>query len=79
VIFIKLHPHVRNAQIDKLGFINLSQNVMLELYLVNLISQENRITIYHDNSFSVLNFSDKIKAINIGQKKDDFDLIEQWY
>lgn len=75
VVLVKLHPHIKNCFNDKYDYQFLSQNVLLEMYITDLIFQNNNITVYHDNSFSVLYFLDKIKAVNIGRERVEYNQI----
>lgn len=77
VLLLKLHPHIKNPNIASENFQILKQNVMLEFYLQGLLKNNNRITVYHDNSFSVLHFANDIEVINIGRFRIAFNHVEK--
>jgi hypothetical protein len=78
-IYLKLHPHIKNYKKNDFCFSLLSQNVLLEFYLAEFISQNNNVTVYHDNSFSILNFINDINEFNIGRKRVKYDEIYELF
>lgn len=78
-VFIKLHPHIRKSVIDTSNFILLEQNVLLEIYISELLSSSNNITIWHDNTSSIFYFLDDIKVRNIGRQRPGFDLVFEFF
>lgn len=78
-IFLKLHPHIKNNNLKDYFFITLKQNVMLEFYLQELLKKGNEVTVFHDNSFSVLYFNNQIKTKNIGRFRKAYCDIEKLY
>lgn len=78
-ILIKLHPHIRDFNQSLLGFNQLEQNVILEIYISELLAQNNNITIWHDNSSSVFYYLDEIKVRNIGRLRPQFDEIFEFF
>lgn len=79
MVLLKLHPHIRDYNSINLESRSLNQNVMLEFYLDQLLEQHNNITVYHDNSFSVFYYLDKVVVKNIGRKKLEYQKIISFF
>ena len=62
VLLLKLHPHIKQPKKNLEIFQILEQNVMLELYLLELLKNNNSVTVYHDNSFAVFYFMKDIET-----------------
>jgi len=72
-IFIKFHPHIKEDNNTSIDFVRLEQNVLLELYISELLTQNNDITVWHDNSSSIFYYLDEIKVRNIGRSRPEFN------
>lgn len=74
-IFVKLHPHIKNTASKIRNYELLEQNVLLEIYISELLKQRNTITVWHDNSSSVFYYLDEIEVKNIGRSRPEYDEI----
>ena len=52
---------------------------MLELYLLELLKNNNSVTVYHDNSFAVFYFMKDIETKNIGRFRLAYNDVEKEY
>lgn len=78
-IFIKFHPHIKEDSKIPINFVRLEQNVLLELYLSELLAQNNSITVWHDNSSSIFYYLDEIEVRNIGRSRPEFDEVFNFF
>lgn len=74
-IYIKLHPHIKQTDLKEGDFELLEQNVLLEIYISELINLGNKITVWHDNTSSVFYYLDKIEVKNIGRSRPEYNEI----
>lgn len=64
ICFIKPHPHIKQIEIKEDSFVKvLNTPVMMELVISYLLKRNNRITIWHQYSTSVVHFLDHIESV----------------
>ena len=51
---------------------------MLEFLLVLLLENRNDLTLYHENSTSVIWFQTMVKSINMGEKFEEYDIVASY-
>lgn len=67
-IYVKPHPHLKD--LDEFKQYNLPvirSNIMVEFLLVLLLRNNNQLTVFHENSTSVIWLQNKITCINKGE------------
>lgn len=70
-VFIKLHPHIRNTESlvfpSCKDYIFVESQMMVELFISLLLKNHNEITIYHNNSTSIVYFQNVVKQISFSK------------
>lgn len=78
-IYVKPHPHIRDVEcFAAYGISVIYSNIMLEFLLVLLLENRNDLTLYHENSTSVIWFQTMVKSINMGEKFEEYDIVASY-
>lgn len=68
--FIKLHPHIKNYDSTKNSIQVLQTSVMMEMLIYYLLKQNNKVTVWHHCSTSVVHFLDQITSVLLSINPD---------
>jgi hypothetical protein len=77
LVLIKLHPHMNANKILDIG-ITLNSFIMAEYLFIFLLSNNNQLTVYHENSTSLLYFKKIVKLKNYGKDSNDYNRIASY-
>lgn len=78
-VFVKLHPHIKKVDLTQNDMELLEQNVLLEIYISQILGQGNKLTIWHDNSAAVLYYLNNIEVKNIGRTRPEYDEVFNFF
>lgn len=79
LMYIKLHPHIKNIDgLEQYQLKIIRSNIMIEFLLLILLNNGNKLTIYHDNSTSVIWFQDLIVNKNLGQRYEEYERVASY-
>lgn len=75
-IYVKPHPHIKRIELPEVvkGQV-IRSNMMVELLLLRLLENGNRITVIHENSTSVIWFQDRVRCINRGDYLETYEQV----
>lgn len=79
ITYVKPHPHLKD--LDEFRQYNLPvirSNIMMEFLFVLLLKNNNQLTVFHENSTSVIWFQNKIECINMGAKFQAYDIVADY-
>lgn len=75
-MYVKPHPHIRKIDGQGVGGLKIVQsNIMVEFLLLILLDGGNELTVFHENSTSVIWFQDKIANRNLGKPFKEYDIV----
>lgn len=79
MLYVKPHPHLRDLSLFGQYRMNMIRsNIMVEYILLCLIGNGNEVTVYHENSTSVIWFQDKIHDRNMGKTYSEYDIVSTY-
>lgn len=79
LIFVKPHPHLKNLEeIEQYSIEIIRSNIMVEFLIQLLINNNNRLSVFHENSTSVIWFQNKIENINAGPRLSSYDRVARY-
>ena len=78
-VYVKLHPHITQTEdLCKYGLEIVQSNIMVEFLMLILLDNGNKLTVYHENSTSVIWFQDCIVDKNMGQSFKEYDIVASY-
>jgi hypothetical protein len=78
-VYIKPHPHIKDTgRLDSLAGNVIRSNIMVEVLLLLLIDNGNKVTVIHENSTAVLWFQHKIINRNMGKSYEEYEMVASY-
>jgi hypothetical protein len=79
ILLLKPHPHLKNIDIDTQYNVQIVRsNVMMEFLLIILLSNQNKLSVYHENSTAVIWFQDLIDNRNVGPVFEEYNIVASY-
>lgn len=79
LLYVKLHPHIRDFEgLQQYNLNIIRSNIMIEFLLIILLDNGNGLTIFHENSTSVIWFQNKIIDRNMGEVFKEYDIVASY-
>ncbi|MDD4515325.1 hypothetical protein [Massilibacteroides sp.] len=79
VVFIKPHPHLKDLNIfEQYNLPIVRSNIMVEFLLTLLLKNENQLTVFHENSTSVIWFQNKLESVNRGEPLEAYNIVADY-
>ncbi len=77
MVLVKPHPHIKH-NISIKDCIILNSSTIAEFVMIKLISLNKSITVFHENSTSMLYFQKYVKIKNFGRDDEEYDKILEY-
>lgn len=78
-LYVKPHPHIRVENESSLhGLRVIRTNLMVEFVLSLLLDNGNQLTVYHENSTSVIWFQNHVVCKNWGKPFEEYDIVASY-
>lgn len=79
LVYIKLHPHITKSEdLCQDGLKVVQSNLMVEFLILMLLDNGNKLSIYHENSTSVIWFQNQVINKNMGQPFEEYDIVASY-
>lgn len=78
-VYVKLHPHIKKTNdLDKYGLNVVQSNIMVEFLILILLNNGNKLSVFHENSTSVIWFQNSIVNNNLGIPFEEYDIVASY-
>ena len=78
-VYVKLHPHIKKTEdLYQYGLKIVQSNIMVEFLILILLDNGNKLSVFHENSTSVIWFQDRIINKNMGQPFEEYDIVASY-
>ena len=78
-VYVKLHPHIKKTEdLYQYGLKIVQSNIMFEFLILILLDNGNKLSVFHENSTSVIWFQDRIINKNMGQPFEEYDIVASY-
>lgn len=79
LVYVKPHPHIKDlTPFMSMHFEVIKSNIMVELLLLLLLNNGNKLTVYHENSTSVIWFQNRIENRNMGERIEEYNIVTSY-
>lgn len=78
-VYVKLHPHIKETvDLHPYGIQIMRSNMMVEFLILMLLDNGNKLSVFHENSTSVIWFQNSIVNKNMGQPFKEYDIVASY-
>ena len=78
-VYVKLHPHIKKTEdLYQYGLKIVQSNIVVEFLILILLDNGNKLSVFHENSTSVIWFQDRIINKNMGQPFEEYDIVASY-
>lgn len=78
-IYVKPHPHMKDlGEFEQYNLPIIRSNIMVEFLLVLLLKNKNQLTVFHENSTSVIWFQNRIECVNKGEQFAAYNIVADY-
>lgn len=79
LLYVKPHPHIKDCtSIQQYNLTVIRSNIMVEFLLIILLDNGNEVTVFHENSTSVIWFQNQIVNRNLGEEFKEYDIVASY-
>lgn len=78
-VLLKPHPHLKDlGDFEQYNLPIIRSNIMVEFLLMLLLKNKNQLTVFHENSTSVIWFQNRITCINKGEQFVAYNMVADY-
>lgn len=78
-VYVKLHPHIQAMEnLQGCSVKVIRTNIMVEFLFLLLLDNGNKLTLFHENSTSVIWFQDRVENRNMGEPFEEYDRVASY-